>query len=364
MDKQLSLKGYVHNVSTVKHSRKGSTQYFNFSLQVNDTRKRKAVCYDPGKQKVLKVYEESSQPVQLLNVSEKPSIFDPSDQHLIVGQKSRIEPAKKTDVLFHYDNSIPKQQEATPITIEHIQNLDDNELVTVKGILTLSKDSVRDVIKKDGFLASMLNRSTITDNTGTIPLTLWGDLIQQVNNHKSYSITHARIKRYDNAKYLTTTPSTTVTPIEENFTPPTKELFDSLFDTKTIFVDEIRLAETLKTWLSCTKCQSLLADEAPNMETNIIKCPNCSAVQPVSSCTTSASVRIAVRDTAYELIWLKAFTRVLQQILQLPPSQVNLHSSEEDVYRQLFNVKNFTVYYSNTSNIIKEIKFESTTDND
>lgn len=100
------------------------------------------------------------------------------------------------------------------------------------------------------------------------------------------------------------------------------------------------------------------------METNIIKCPNCSAVQPVSSCTTSASVRIAVRDTAYELIWLKAFTRVLQQILQLPPSQVNLHSSEEDVYRQLFNVKNFTVYYSNTSNIIKEIKFESTTDND
>ena len=359
---QLSLNGYIHNVTAVTQSRNGSSHYFNFLLQVDEARKRRAVCYDDTKHKLLKDYEDSKNPVRILNVKEKPSMFDPAEQHLILGRKSRIEPGSKTDVAFEYDTNTPQEQETPLTTIQGIQKLERNKLLTVKGTITLNADSVRDVIMKDGFLVPMLNRCTITDNSATIRLTLWGDLIQQVTNHSSYSITQVRIKTFDNAKYLTTTPSTTITPIEEHFTPPSAQLFQSLFDTETIFVDNIRLAEAFKTWLSCSKCQNLLTEEASEKETTIIKCPNCNAVQPLSSCATSASVRIGIRDSKYELVWLKAFTPIIQQILNYTSSDVTLNASEEDVYRQLFKVQNLTVSYSNTSNVIKEVHFQQTTD--
>ena len=81
---------------------------------------------------------------------------------------------------------------------------------------------------KNGFLVPMLDHCSISDNTGTIPLMLWGDLIKQVANKNSYSITHVRVKQYDSAKYLTTTLSTTITPANEHYSPPSNRFFQSV----------------------------------------------------------------------------------------------------------------------------------------
>ena len=290
---QLRLKGYVHNVTQTMQSRSGSTNYFNFSLQISDTRKRRAVCYDTNKQSLIASFQDSRKPITLLNITEKPSLFDPSEQHLILGKKSRIEPVNKNDITFQYDDTTPTENQPDLTTVDNVRLLNENQLASVKGILTLSTDSIRDVIMKNGFLVPMLDRCTITDNSGTIPLTLWEDLIKQVANAKSYSITHVRVKQYDSQKYLTTTPSTTITPADEDYSPPTNQFFDSLFDAKTakmITADRICLADTLKTWLSCSKCQNLLVEETSALNT-VLKCPNCNAFQPASSCNTNASTR-------------------------------------------------------------------------
>ena len=344
------------------HNKSGLTNYFNFSLQINDARKRRAVCYDTTKQNLLKGYEECRQPVTLINITEKASFLDPSEQHLIVGKRSRIEPLNKGELTFQYDDTALPEKEIALTTIHNVHLLNENDLATVKGILTLEKESTRDVIMKNGLVVPMLNRCSITDNTGTIRLTLWGDLIKQVSNKKSYSISHIRVKQYDSAKYLTTTPSTTITPIDERFPPPTNELFGSMFDNKTIAVHKTSLAESFRSWLSCIKCQSFLA-EAASATTTILKCPNCNAVQPASSCPTNASVRIAVRDSKHELIWLKAFTPSLQEMLNQSSTDVTIHSSEDSVYEQLFDLRNFTLHYSNTSDIIKSVTFNASNNN-
>lgn len=356
---QLCLKGYVHNVTKTTPSRSGSTNYFNLSLQISDTRKRKAVCYDSSKESLLRGYQDSKKPITLLNITEKASLLDASEQNLIVGKRSRIEPLKNEDELtFHYDDAALPDNQPALTTIENVRVLNENDLVTVKGILTLQTDSIREVIMKNGFLIPMLNRCTITDHSDTIRVTLWGDLIKEVANKKSYCITHVRVKEYDSTKYLTTTPSTIISPTDEDFSPPTNEFFDSMFDGKTIFVDQIRLADTFKTWLSCTNCQSLLAETASVTET-ILKCPNCNAFQQASSCLTNASIRIAVRDSKHELIWLKVFTPLLQEMLTQTSKDASIHSSEADVSKQLFQLRNFAVHYGNNSDIVKSIDFDA-----
>ena len=358
MSNQLSLKGYIHDTTAFLQSRNGSTHYFTFLFQINETQKRRAVCYDDSKHKLVENFQESKKPAHIINIKEKPSIFDAEEQHLILGKRSRIEPAALGDVPFEYDTTTSQQPQTSFTAITEIQILPQNHLASVRGIITLDADSVREVIMKDGFLVPMLNRCTITDSTGTIRLTLWGDLIQQASNHKSYSVTQVRIKTYDNAKYLTTTPSTTLTPLEEHFNPPSDQLFQSLFDIDVIFVDRVTLAEAFQTWLSCNKCHHSMTEKATLTETStIIKCSNCNAVQPISSCATSASVRIAIRNSKYELIWLKAFTPIIEEILHQSDAKLTLDASVEELYEAIFNTKNLTVSYSNTSNIIKKVQF-------
>jgi len=101
-----------------------------------------------------------------------------------------------------------------------------------------------------------------------------------------------------------------------------------LFDAKMITADRIRLADTLKSWLSCSECQNLLAEATPALNT-VLKCPNCNTFQPASSCNTNASVRIAVRDNKHELLWLKVFTPLLLEMLSHSSTDVNLQSPKK-----------------------------------
>ena len=189
---QLRLKGYVHDLSpTIKRSRAKSFPYFNFSLQVETAMKRRAVCYDTSKHKILKGYQESREPISLQNVTEKRSLTDPSLSDLILNKRSRIEAANNNDIGFEFqeDPPAPAQQLTS---IYDVTSLGENELVSVQGILTLRADSVQQVVMKDGFLVPMLDRCTITDDTATIRLTLWGNVIEEVINNRCYTITDVR----------------------------------------------------------------------------------------------------------------------------------------------------------------------------
>ena len=206
---QLRLKGYIHDVSVAKRSRVKSFPYFVFALQVDASLKRRAVCYDISKHKVLKTFQQSREPVAFHNVTLKPSVRVPSEDDIIVNKRSRVNPANN-DIQFEY-----AEPEADPshqfTTVQDIIRLEETQLTCVKGILTLCPDSVQQILMKDGYLVSMLECCTVSDDTGTCRLTLWGTAIQEVANHKSYSITDVRVKIFNSIKYLTSTPATTFT---------------------------------------------------------------------------------------------------------------------------------------------------------
>ena len=146
----------------------------------------------------------------------------------------------------------------------------------------------------------MLDRCAVRGDSGTIRLTLWGDIIQQVTNHSCYSFENVLVKFYDFERYLTTTHSTRIMPTEERFPRINEQLFDSLFDVERISVEKISFAQQLKKWLSCCECGKHLTD-VTSMPERIVKCDKCKTVQPVSSCSMKASARIAVRGSDHQL---------------------------------------------------------------
>ena len=351
MTNQLQLSGFVHNVSPTKKSKLRSFPYFTLSLQVSNNTIRRAVCYDNEKQPIFKAYEESRQPAILTNVTQKRSLLDPSQDDVIVNKRSRIQDASNTDIDFEYLENSQVHDANTVTLIGNIPSLAENTITSIQGVVTMSLEHIKEVTTKTADTIPMLDHFVVTDNTGTIRLTLWGSTIKEITNNNSYMITNLRVKSFDAMKYLTTTPTTTIQGMEETFPPPTEECFDSFFKLTTIYVDKITLAENFKTWLSCSKCARQLPELTSAQK--YVKCTSCEATQPISSCTMAASVRIAVKqDETQQPIWLTAFNQILEEMLDNAPETVSIKSSEEDIYTNLFKLSNFTLQYSDTSHVI------------
>ena len=359
MNSQLRVKGYVHSVSATSHSEGGTIDCFNFLLQVSESRKRRGVCYDPTKQKVLKAYEKTREPVKFVNFSNTTNGGSGLEGDIVLTKRSRIEAANNDDILFEYEEGMLKEAKERFICVGNIESVMENQVVSVRGCLSVCPRNIQQKTLKDGSVVPMLERCAITDGSGTIRLTLWGDTIKQVKNNKCYVIEDVRVKRYDSVKYLTTSRSTTISPSEEKFPAASKELFESLFDVRKISVEKISLVRNLNKWLSCWNCRRQLSKLASS-STTIVKCGKCSTVQAASSCTINASVRIAIRDgEKHELIWLRAFTAVLKDMLKQPAPDVTLQSCEEEIFEQLFNLRNITLEYSKRSCVIKSVYFDS-----
>ena len=124
---QLRLQGYIHDVSAAKNSRVKSFPYFVFALQVDPSLKRRAVCYDISKHKVLKTFQQSREPVVFHNVTQKPSVRDPSEDDIIVNKRSRVNPANNNDIQFEYaePEADPSHQFTTVQDI--IRSIDNNQ---------------------------------------------------------------------------------------------------------------------------------------------------------------------------------------------------------------------------------------------
>lgn len=131
MSNYLRMKGYIRIVSSTKRISQGSFPYFNFLLQVNSKQTHRAVCYDPTKQKLLKRYQESKEPVTLGNIAEKKNQVKPSVKQLIVTKRSTIEPANINDIDYEYDDD-STQEYQEQLTANHITSLLPNQVITVK----------------------------------------------------------------------------------------------------------------------------------------------------------------------------------------------------------------------------------------
>ena len=188
-------------------------------------------------------FENSRSPAKIRNVSEKRSLLSPNDLDIIVSKHSRLLTATKSEVDYDFAES---SKEAL-LTISEILQAEPGQLVTTCGQLTISPTEMKDTTI-NGATLGCNKTGIVTDNTGSLPITIWGTLNQTLKNGVTYKLGLLRVKNYQ-VKRLSTTPSTTAIKQEMEFPEP-EVTFTSAVNSQEVEVKSINLAEDFKRWFS------------------------------------------------------------------------------------------------------------------
>ncbi|XP_068697264.1 ATP-dependent DNA helicase PIF1-like [Montipora foliosa] len=95
------------------------------------------------------------------------------------------------------------------ITLNQLPTLTRNQKVNVTGILTLGQKPAKEVKKRNSENGKVKEDCVIEDATGNAILHIWDNLIDKVQNSKSYTFKNLSVKNYSGNTMLGTTASTT-----------------------------------------------------------------------------------------------------------------------------------------------------------
>ena len=97
----------------------------------------------------------------------------------------------------------------------NIENIDPNgtSSITVIGEVKWNAEQ-REVFVGEKKLKRIVRDATLGDNTGTFPLSVWGDLVSTLSEEKTYNITNLVVGHFNGPK-LGTTAGTIITPVSD-----------------------------------------------------------------------------------------------------------------------------------------------------
>ncbi|KAK3734692.1 hypothetical protein QZH41_002111 [Actinostola sp. cb2023] len=230
---------------------------------------------------------------------------------IIVNKRCKVEQANNSDIDFEHEQP-PTNNEGELYTVEELQNLDHDTVLKIKGCLCLDRSRIEEVLHLGNTL-QLLNAASITDNSGSIKISLW-DENADLENEKCYYFHYVKIKEnHDGTIRLTTTPNTTVELIEDVYPVPEIQIWAEL---KTLHIAHFEMATNYTTVFLCRNCKKHLT-EIKSIST--IKCNQCQAMMRVNRCPKIASIKMGVTDEekVKEILWLTAFEEQLASLLSL-----------------------------------------------
>ena len=135
-----SLRGFIHNLSPVKRSRK--TEWFEFHLQTSPSKVQRVVGFNIPSHSTFSEHNKSKTPVLLSNTKK-----NESNKDVIFNQQSIVRSAPAFDIDFDYsaniaasESSSPSVQPAATITLEQVPTLKINQKVNVTATISLGSE--------------------------------------------------------------------------------------------------------------------------------------------------------------------------------------------------------------------------------
>ena len=99
------LEGYIHNLTSVKTSKKSGTSYFNCQLQMSHKKLVRAVCFSPKKRIDIQQVFKMKSPIKIKGIkrSLNKSFSGRDDEEITITKAAKITP---TTAPFEYDESL------------------------------------------------------------------------------------------------------------------------------------------------------------------------------------------------------------------------------------------------------------------
>lgn len=328
-------------------------------MQTEGSEYKRAVCFHPSFHDQLKEYERSKTPVTISNASEQLNKYN-NTKEIIVNKRARIQATNNHEVTFEYE---PRHSDETEngrkVTIDGLRKLEAGEMLIVQGRLHLDKESTSEK-EVNGEVLKFNPKCLIQDDTGVIPITIWGDSNDILENNKCYEFTNVKYKLYQHQRSLTTTPRTAFKETSVEFPEFLDQTIKEQFEDLHVVAHCILAAEKFKRWRICKRCKKALTDV---INLPIVTCSECHLVQRPVTCETNASVRIQMELDDDKTLWLTVFKEIIVQILEgsneMTEMDVTLKSNDDDVYLALLMLPGpMQVYYNANTEVMSTIDIE------
>ena len=187
----LDIVGYIHGVSPLRVSQNSSNQYFDIQVQTSPHKlvdiRVMSPKGDASKRKLFVDKQTNAQPVKLINASSA------SSGTIFVNKATIIEDAR--------DHEVKHKLEPLSDPVSTTEEV----LACTEGYFKLTGQ-----IRWNGeprtpqSVSKVVRDAVLTDQTGSIPISIWEDLITKICDGEFYTLTQMKL-RYFNGKCMTTT---------------------------------------------------------------------------------------------------------------------------------------------------------------
>lgn len=140
------------------------------------------------------------------------------DRNCIFSQQSVVHQASSPDVRFQHcvqpkPDCTYSTEEASTVTVSDISELKPNQKVTITAVVTMGTEKpVEVVLKSTGKTSHVKEDCVLEDSTGAVMLYNWDPLIANIKTSQSYLLKNLSVKNFQGKTFLSTTPTTTVSP--------------------------------------------------------------------------------------------------------------------------------------------------------
>ena len=330
---------YVHDLSSPIQNKRKTMKYSTLTLQT-ESEDLHALLYSPQKRPLLEDSLRTRTPVKIRRFTRT------ADQaKLIINDMTDISQPSPTEYCFQYAELSANK---CTLIVDILQNSSEGDSVSVLGkvgnigeisTVRLGKQTLR------------MAENTIADLTGNIPISLWEDNLALITPNTVYKITNTRVRFWNGAKKLTTSPNSVISVIQDDklkgitMEEPSEVPQE---DELTVLVPFIKTVEKVQQYPLCVHCSRKLLQATASV---LVKCDRCKHTMVLANCNKRMSVHFTVQGQDESDVTVTAFEQTLKAVIPRVGEM-----SEEQLTEHLLLLNNVTIKYSSSTLIVSTIE--------
>lgn len=330
---------YVHDLSSPIQNKRKTMKYATLTLQTesNDVH---ALLYSPQKRPLLEDSLRTRTPVKIRRFT-----CTADQAKLIINDMTDISQPSPTEYCFQYAELSTNK---CTVIADILQNSTEGDSVSVLGkvgnigeisTVRLGKQTLR------------MAEGTIADLTGKIPISLWEDNLALITTDAVYRITNTRVRFWNGAKKLTTSPNSVISAIQDdklNAITMEEPSEGPQQDDLAVVVPFIKTVEKVQQYPLCIHCSRKLLQATASM---LVKCDRCKHTMVLANCNKRLSVHFTVQSQDGSDVTVTAFEQALKTVV---PRVAEM--SEEELTERLLLLNNITIKYSSSTLIVSFVE--------
>ena len=317
------VEGYIHLLSPVKASRNSAISYFNCHIQTADNKVVRAVCYSPKKRVNLQQAFQSKSPVHIKGVKRsfsKSFSSDKSTEEIQITKQAKITP---TTANFQYNLSAASHLRF----VTECVSADVYETVDIKAKIVKKAESKQWIVRNNTKIYK--TECFAADETDSIKLIIWEDLIDKIFSSKSYHLKNLTVRVFDDEKYLNTNESTIVEEIDDlvNVNLTTSEIKENLLTGQCLAINIAKKQ-------SCIICNATVGPLPEDNET--YTCESCHNTCLTTSQKTKLVCTLTIKTEDGKLAAFTCFNDAIQSFLTSISNHTPLSEIDTEQLKILF----------------------------